>query len=276
MQRFLPIAMAGLLLALATIGPAHATRWTVQVGGTSTYGDGYGGGYTNPVLAFSPAQLTINAGDTVTFINLGGAAHNVHADDNSFRCANGCDGQGGNGNPSSADWSFSLTFNNPGTIGYHCDVHQGMGMVGTIVVNASSSSIPLGGYMSGNWYGGSSQSGHGFQLEFTSQNNTAVAIWFVYSPDGSAQNWIYAQGTYDPTQSTVTLPAFLLTGAKFPNPLSNFDPTAVQRTDWGTLTFSFTDCNNGTASWNSTVAGYGNGSLPITRVSQIAGTVCPQ
>src|SRR5262249_28350154 len=68
---------------------ALAKVWNVSVGGVTSSGggDGYGGGYDNPVLAFAPAQLTINAGDSVTFSNLGGAQHNVHADDNSFRCA---------------------------------------------------------------------------------------------------------------------------------------------------------------------------------------------
>ena len=103
-------------------------------------------------------------------------------------------------------------------------------------------------------------------------NNVMVAIWFVYAPDGSGQNWIYAQGTYDKTTNSVTLPAVLLTHAKFP---PNFVENDVQRTDWGTLTFTFADCNNGTVTWNSPLQGYGVGSLPITRLTQIAGTTCP-
>src|SRR5215469_8946656 len=96
------------LLAIGLLLAGHkvdAKTWVVQVGGTSDNG-GYGYGGT-AILAFSPSQLTITAGDSVTFQNLGGAAHNVHADDNSFRCANGCDGQGGDGTPSSANWSFT-------------------------------------------------------------------------------------------------------------------------------------------------------------------------
>jgi subtilase family serine protease len=135
----------------------------------------------------------------------------------------------------------------------------------------STSAINLGGYMSGNWYD-SSQGGHGFQLELTSVNHGMLAIWFVYTPNGSGQNWIYAQGSFDPSSNSVTLPAILLTGAKFPPQFNSGD---VHQTSWGTLTFTFTDCNNGTASWNSTVAGYGSGSLPITRLTQIEGTVCP-
>ncbi|MDE2256229.1 MAG: hypothetical protein KGK05_00515, partial [Xanthomonadaceae bacterium] len=176
-------------LALATVfvvQSASANTWVVQVGGT-TSGGGYGGYGNSPILAFSPTPLTITAGDSVTFQNLGGAAHNVHADDNSFRCASGCDGQGGNGDPSAANWSFTLTFNTPGTINYHCDNHASMGMIGSIVVNAAAPPpITLGGYLSGNWYN-PNQGGHGFQLEFTNfatggTTFNMLAIWFVYTP----------------------------------------------------------------------------------------------
>jgi hypothetical protein len=135
---------------------------------------------------------------------------------------------------------------------------------------AATPSIGIDGYLSGNWYN-PQQAGHGFQLEMAT-NDVMVAIWFVYAPDGSGQNWIYAQGNYDKTTNSVTLPAILLTHAKFP---PNFVESDVQRTDWGTLTFTFTDCNNGTVTWNSPLQGYGVGSLPITRLTQIAGTTCP-
>ena len=146
-------------------------------------------------------------------------------------------------------------------------------------------SIKLGGYLSGNWFN-PAQNRHGFQFEFTNQSDSAIpsekvmlASWYVYTPDGSGQNqWIYAQGPYDSTRNSVTLPATILYGARFPFPLTNYNPADVKGTlgDWGSLTFTFTDCNNGTASWNSTVAGYGNGSIPITRLTSIQGTTCPQ
>jgi len=291
-MRAFRMTLLSLILLFAATG-AHAKNWVVQVGGTDDSGGGYGGYGSTPILAFSPTPLTITAGDSVTFQNLGGAAHNVHAADNSFRCANGCDGQGGNGNLSSANWSFTLTFNTPGTINYYCDNHVSMGMTGSIVVNAAAATINLGGYMSGNWYN-PSQGGHGFQLEFTNAATGGttfdmLAIWFVYTPvastanDGSGQNWIYAEGSYDTTKNTVTLPAILQTGARFP---PNFNSADLRRIGtgpnppnlWGTLTFTFTDCNNGTVSWHSDVPGYNNANdtpLPIQRLTQIAGTTCP-
>ncbi|MEO8801782.1 MAG: hypothetical protein ABI375_00325, partial [Rudaea sp.] len=126
-------------------------------------------------------------------------------------------------------------------------------------------------YLSGNWYD-PQQAGQGFQLEMAN-DNIMVAIWFVYTPDGSGQNWIYAQGTYDKTSNSVTLPAVLLTHAKFP---PNFFPGDVQHTDWGTLTFSFADCDHGSVTWNSPLPGYGVGSMQLTRLTQISGTTCPK
>lgn len=84
---------------------------------------------------FSPSTVNLLAGGTVTFTNLGGG-HNVTANDGSFRCANGCDGdgQGGNGAPATNGWSVTITFPTPGSVGYNCEVHVGLGMTGTINV----------------------------------------------------------------------------------------------------------------------------------------------
>lgn len=100
-------------------------------------------GTNNAVAAtnfqFTPSQLTIHVGETVTWTNQGGF-HNVVADDGSFRCAAGCDGNGGNGSPASS-WTFSRTFTTPGTVRYYCEVHGGRGgagMSGTILVQAAA------------------------------------------------------------------------------------------------------------------------------------------
>ena len=271
-----PKVLCFLLLACASA--AYARTVTVDVGGTATSGDPYYGYNTYPVLMFSPATITIDVGDTVIFTSLGGAPHNVHADDNSFRCANGCDEQGGSGTPAANNWTASVTFTKPGVVNFHCDIHQMQGMSGSITVNGTAApSIALGGYLSGNWYN-ATQSGHGFQLEFT-KDAGLVAIWFVYTPDGAGQNWIYAQGVYDPAKNTVTIPVEILIGAKFP---PNFNAADVHPQGgglWGNVTFTFSDCNHGTASWHSDVPGYNAGNdtpLAITRLTQIAGTTCPQ
>lgn len=113
--------LLGMLCAGALPGAAAAA--IINVGGNSN--------------GFAPQTLTINVGDSVTFTNKGGV-HNVVADDGSFRCARGCDGdgKGGNGNATSSSWIAKVTFDKPGTVGYFCETHgmPGQGMYGTILV----------------------------------------------------------------------------------------------------------------------------------------------
>lgn len=89
----------------------------------------------NPDLTFTPNNLTIVQGDTVTFNNAGGF-HNVTATTGptTFRCANGCDGAGGNGNPSGNAWSATVTFPTPGQVPFFCEAH-GQIMSGVININ---------------------------------------------------------------------------------------------------------------------------------------------
>jgi len=129
------VALASLLCTF----DACAKQWYVQSGGAQ--------------VAFSPQFLTIQAGDTVTFLNLGGY-HNVVADDGSFRCAHGCDddGQGGSGNASDSFWLATVPFPKAGTVGYFCEPHgaPGSGMYGTIEVVAVPSPAPVVPAPSGN------------------------------------------------------------------------------------------------------------------------------
>ena len=267
MDRFAS-AICVFVLLLSMRFAASAADHTVMVGGSG--------------LVFTPSTLTIAVGDTVTFKNAGGV-HNVVADDGSFHCANGCRDDGGGygygggaGSPNGTSWSFQMTYTSVGTFGYHCEMHggAGAGMFGSVTVQAATAAPTIGGGFSGNWYN-PVQSGSGFQIEVTSNFSQMLAVWFVYTPGGSNQQWVYAQGAYDSTSNTVTLPALLLQNGTFPSPASNYVASDIQKTSWGTLTFTFSDCNSGTVSWSSILPDFGSGSMPITRLTQIAGTSCP-
>jgi plastocyanin len=212
---------------------------------------------------FNPKTLTINTGDTVTFVN-GGGFHNVVANDNSFT----------SGAPTSDAFSFVQTFNSAGTFGYYCEIHgssSGAGMAGSITVvnNTVPVGKPISPATSGSWYD-PQQSGHGFLLQIA-PGNVILVYWFVYTPDGSSQAWVLATGNYDPASNTVTVEAYQPTGSKFP---PNFNATDITQTDWGSITLTFTDCTNGTVSWNSKLPGYGSGTLPITKLANVAGLTC--
>lgn len=87
-------------------------------------------------MTFSPDSLTINVGDTVTWINTGGF-HNINATLVTF--ANNPEGFG-NG-VASDPWSFQWIFTIAGTYDYQCDPHAGIGMTGIIIANV----LPVAG-----------------------------------------------------------------------------------------------------------------------------------
>ena len=87
-------------------------------------------------MTFDPDSLVISLGDNVTFINTAGF-HNVNGSLASYpNNPQGFGNAGGVVGPGVMLANF--TFGIPGTYEYHCDPHL-PGMVGKIIVNASSS-----------------------------------------------------------------------------------------------------------------------------------------
>ena len=132
-----------------------------------------------------------------------------------------------------------------------------------------ATAFSIGPGMTGNWFD-PAEDGHGFSVEVL-PGNLMLADWYVYAPNGGPV-WIFATGPI--TGNTAVLQAFqkIGVGGRFP---PNLDPSKLQNLFWGTLTFTFTDCNNGQVSWQPVVAGYTSGSMPITRLTMPAGLTCP-
>jgi len=78
---------------------------------------------------FSPQNLTIQVGETVTWTNNSGV-HNVNGTQATYP---NNPQSFGNGN-AAFGWTFSHTFNIPGTYNYRCDPHVSVNMIGTITV----------------------------------------------------------------------------------------------------------------------------------------------
>ncbi len=259
----------GLLLvaALAFAGPCIAANHDVRVGNNA--GVGASG------FSFSPSVLSIAPGDTVTFRNrvyTDNPAHNVVSDDGLFRCARGCDGEGGDGNPTQVAYEFTLAFPNPGTFAYHCEVHDEPGLI--IVGDGDGGGDPpppdtvaIDAGFTGSWYD-PAQSGHGFNIEVL-PNGGLLVYWYVFDATGNPA-WILAQGEIDGT--VAILDAYLVAGGAFP---PAFDPAAVTRTLWGAITFTFTDCNHGHVAWNTIDPGYRDGEMDVVRLTLPAGLSCP-
>ena len=81
---------------------------------------------------FDPKAITVNVGDTVTWMDKGQNEHTVTADNGSFDSGDLKVGE---------KTSFSFTFTKAGTFAYHCKYHGGaggVGMSGTVMVQAAS------------------------------------------------------------------------------------------------------------------------------------------
>jgi plastocyanin len=89
---------------------------------------------TVPVAAFqfSPKELVVPAGTTVTWVNNDPVAHTVTADDQSF-----------NSDLFGRGESWSMTFDAPGVYTYYCIPHgaPGVGMIGSVVVLEAESEM---------------------------------------------------------------------------------------------------------------------------------------
>jgi plastocyanin len=245
------LAISGLLLAAPA---AFAADHRVTV---SSAGHG-----------FDPQELTINVGDTVTFTAFTDPLkHNVHANDNSFY----------SGAPQLGPWTYVVPFRSTGNFAYQCDPHAEMGMRGVIHVvqggggggDGGSSNVPITSGFTGAWFD-PAQGGHGIFLEVL-DGNQILAWWFTFTPDGQ-QAWFGNVGAIDPATNTATVDALQTQGGRW---IPNFDPSTVTQPLWGRLTFSFTDCNHGRVDFDSGVAGYGEGHMDLTRLTQPTGLSCP-
>jgi plastocyanin len=120
----LAAALAAVLVLAACSGGGAATTTTptTTAGGSST-STAVGGQFQVVIdsFAFTPAELTVPVGATVTWVNHQGARHDVVAADGTFTSPLFGDGE-----------SFSFTFTTPGEYPYVCSIHAGM--EGTIIV----------------------------------------------------------------------------------------------------------------------------------------------
>jgi len=119
----------------------------------------------------------------------------------------------------------------------------------------------------GSWYD-PAQSGHGLILEDL-PGNGFLAAWFTFNPAGTQQSWFLGVGTYSGGTATITS-VLQPTGGRW---IPNFDPGRVVNNAWGTLKFTFDDCDHAKVDFNSTL-GYGFGSMSLTRLTHPAGFAC--
>lgn len=84
---------------------------------------------------FKPSSLTVQPGDTVTFVNTQNEMHNVMFDSVPKAVKEDMI-MGPDQEKVGSKWSYTFTF--PGTYHYHCHPHETLGMKGTIIVGRAS------------------------------------------------------------------------------------------------------------------------------------------
>ncbi len=111
MRRLMLIATSVAMATLLAAGAVLAADSTVTIAG----------------FAFSPATVTIQVGDTVTWTNNDSTAHTATSGDNSIATGNIATGE-----------SASVTFIAAGSYAYVCSIHPQM--AGTVVVQGAATS----------------------------------------------------------------------------------------------------------------------------------------
>jgi plastocyanin len=119
-----------LFLGVVGIVVAGCSSSSSSSSGNSSGGADGGGATTVTVsnFKFDPPELTIKAGDSVTW-NFTGGTHNVTSGTN---CTS--DNKFASGAPKAAPNTFIKTFDTAGTFDYFCQPHCTSGMVGKIIV----------------------------------------------------------------------------------------------------------------------------------------------
>lgn len=125
--------------------------------------------------------------------------------------------------------------------------------------------LQIGPGITGIWFD-PAQNGHGLIVEVLDGQRIAVA-WFTFAP-GGGQAWITGLGTTAGNRAEVDM--VQPQGGRF---IPDFDPASVTSTPWGRLTLTFDDCRTGRVDYAST-AGFGSGTMRLTRLTQAAGTRC--
>ena len=136
-----------------------------------------------------------------------------------------------------------------------------------IYSSASAPAGTIGPGFTGSWYD-PAHSGQGLMIEVL-PGNRFLAAWLAFDPAAGRQTWFTGVGTYSGDTATIDNVA-LPTGGRWG---SDFDSASPMLVPWGTLRFTFTDCNHGRVDFTS-VAGYGTGSMNLTRLTQPAGLSC--
>jgi len=143
---------------------------------------------------------------------------------------------------------------------------------------AAVAPLPISGYMSSNWFD-PLHGGEGMLTQVFDNNDhstrTFTAAWYTF--DGlNLPFWLFAQGTVNiGANTTGSVDTYYATGGTFAGGAAG----GATFTKWGTMNFSFPDCNHMTFTFNgqtdqATNGPQGSGTRTWLRIANVNGLVC--
>ena len=210
---------------------------------------------------FIPDLLTIQAGDTVRWVNAaGGVQHDVVSDDDAWT-------------PSvlANEFIFEVTFDDPGSFDYFCTPHRVFGMTGTITVEGSAEDpFLINAAISDAWFFPDT-SGQGFFIIVWEDSKLIFMSWFTYDTERPPEDvsallgepghrWLTALGPYE--GNTALLDVFSSSGMIFD---SAEPPVSTEQLEGATIEIVWTDCKTGLVKYNIPTLGL-MGEIPIQRI----------
>ena len=139
-------------------------------------------------------------------------------------------------------------------------------VLGAWLLSVSSSTLAgLPGGISGAWFN-PEQSGHGLNIEVLTPDR-AIAIWHVFDTSGAPLT-LYIDGRVEGRHLSgiVYAPSGM--------PFGSFDPTQLVLPQWGSAEIDMVDCNSGSLRWIANDSEFGNGEMPLVRLTRAAGSEC--
>jgi plastocyanin len=210
---------------------------------------------------FIPDLLTIQAGDTVRWVNAaGGNQHDVVSEDDAWT-------------PSvlANEFIFEVTFDDPGSFDYFCTPHRAFGMTGTITVQGvEEQAFLINAAMSDAWFFPDT-AGQGFFIIVWEDQKLIFLAWFTYDTERPPEDvmanlgepghrWLTALGPYD--GDSALLDVFLSSGMIFD---SGTPEVTTEQLEDATIWITWSSCEEGVLTYNIPSLEL-SGDIPIQRI----------
>lgn len=148
-------------------------------------------------------------------------------------------------------------------------ISQRLLFTGLLFVFSANANIQLQPGVSGAWIAGASGQGIFVNIARVNDQPNFVVAWYGYL--NGEQIWLVGSQPFEYGVETLTIPMTITSGAGWD---TNFVESDVIRTEWGTVSIDFTDCNIGNMQYSSNDENYGSGSLLLTRLTNTDGLSC--